>query len=77
VRVAADVIFAVFGVLLAVNMCINYSFFIFIFVVLLLQNIFKILKACHELALDGVYLPKKKKKCLALSVQKLWRGPKV
>ena len=55
-------IFAVIDVLLAINMCINYSFFTFIFAVLLLQNIFKIKKAGHVnlLALDGVYLTKKK-----------------
>ena len=35
-------------------------FFTFIFAVLLLQNIFKILKAGHVLALDGVYFTKKK-----------------
>ena len=53
-------IFAVFDVLLAVNMCINYRFFTFIFAVLLLQNIFKLQKAGQVLALDGVYLTKKK-----------------
>jgi len=35
-------IFAVFDVLLAVNMYINFSFFTFIFAVLLQQKIFKI-----------------------------------
>ena len=55
-------IFAVFDVLLAVNMCILYKLqvFTFIFAVLLLQNIFKIYKAGQVLALDGVYLTKKK-----------------
>ena len=60
-------------------MCRLYKlqFFTFIFIVLLLQNIFKILKAGHELALDGVYLPKKKGVSIAFSVEKLWRGPKI
>jgi len=35
-------IFAVFDVLLAINMGINYSFFTFIFAVLLQQKIYKI-----------------------------------
>jgi len=34
-------IFAVFDVLLAINMCINYSFFTFIYAVLLQQKILK------------------------------------
>ena len=37
-------IFAVFDVSLAVNMCINYSFFTFIFAVLLQQKILKFKK---------------------------------
>ena len=42
-------------------MCIyKLQFFTFIFAVLLQLKIFKILKASHVLALDGVYLKKKK-----------------
>jgi len=62
-------IFAVFDVLLAVNMCINYSFFTFIFAVLLPQNIFKIYKSRSRISTRRGLFTKEKKKCLALSVQ--------
>ena len=63
-------IFAVFDVLLAVNMCINYSFLHLYLQFYYGRTYLKFKKAGHVLALDGVYLTKKKK-WLASLVQKL------
>ena len=53
-------IFAVFDVLLAVNMCINYSFLHLYLQFYYCTTYLKFKKAGHVLALDGVYLTKKK-----------------
>ena len=52
-------IFAVFDVLLAVNMCINNSFYIYICSIITTEHIWN-KKTGHVIALDGVYLTKKK-----------------
>ena len=53
-------IFAVFDVLLAVNMCINYSFLHLYLQFYCCRTYLKFKKAGHVLALDGLYLTKKK-----------------
>jgi len=53
-------IFAVFDVLLAVNMCINYSFLHFYLQFYYCKTYLKFKKQVTLLALDGVYLTKKK-----------------
>jgi len=53
--------FAVFDMLLAVNMCRNYSFFTFISADLLLQNIFKILKSRSRISTRRGLFTKEKK----------------
>ena len=71
-------IFAVFDVLLAVNMCINYIY-ICSFITAEHWTYLKSKKAGHVLALDavdGVYLTKKKK-WLASLVLKLQRGSQI